>query len=222
MKVCAYCGKKNPETKDHVPPKGIFAPPRPNFLVTVPCCNDCHSDTAKDDEYFRNMLAMRKDTFRHPDVQGILPKIFRSFSKPEQKKLTKSLIKSIKKTELKTSEGIYLGSVVTYDADLSRLDKVVQRIAKGLYYHENNVIFPINGKVKSYTLHDLNIFKKDKIERIIEVLSNAQVKEIGKKTLVYRMAKGEFEHLGLWLLTFFENVDFLVFMIPPTKKENTV
>ena len=96
MKICVYCGKENPKTRDHIPPKGLFAQPRP-ILKTVPCCSECHIETTNDDEYFRNMLAMRNDTFKHPDVQGILPKIHRALAKPEQRKFTKSLINNIKK-----------------------------------------------------------------------------------------------------------------------------
>jgi HNH endonuclease len=69
--VCAYCGKASTTLEpDHVPPKTLFAAPRPNNLITVPSCRRCHKATSKNDEYFRLVLSTRDDVFDHPDVSG--------------------------------------------------------------------------------------------------------------------------------------------------------
>lgn len=47
--MCAYCGASNPETHDHIPPKGLFSPPLPPDLITVPCCARCHTGTSRDE-----------------------------------------------------------------------------------------------------------------------------------------------------------------------------
>ncbi len=39
--LCYLCGKPA-TTKDHVPPKTLFAPPRPHNLITLPCCAECN------------------------------------------------------------------------------------------------------------------------------------------------------------------------------------
>lgn len=49
---CYLCGSLESLTADHIPPKGFFAPPRPN-LITVPCCASCNASYAKDDEAVR-------------------------------------------------------------------------------------------------------------------------------------------------------------------------
>jgi hypothetical protein len=194
-KICVYCGGKNPKTRDHVPPKGIFAPPRP-ILVTVPCCSDCHNATSFDDEYFRNMLAMRNDTHNHPDVQGILPKVYRALEKSEQKKFRSSLLRSIKDVSVKTSSGIYLGNASTYEVDKYRLGKVVERTVKGLYWHENKKMFPLGGAVKTYLVDDIGSMDENTFDWLVRVLNNAAEKEIGKGAFKYRMAQGEERALG--------------------------
>jgi len=51
--ACIYCGTRKDLTSDHVPPKALFAEPRPSHLITVPACRPCNKSYVKDDEYFR-------------------------------------------------------------------------------------------------------------------------------------------------------------------------
>jgi hypothetical protein len=57
-KFCAYCGRRKSLTKDHIPPKSLFAV-WPHDLITVPSCQACNGGAAKDDEYFRLVTAAR-------------------------------------------------------------------------------------------------------------------------------------------------------------------
>ncbi len=56
--VCVFCGVRDGTTKDHVPPKGMFPPPRPN-LITVPACVTCNGGASEIDERFRTMLSLK-------------------------------------------------------------------------------------------------------------------------------------------------------------------
>src|SRR5437588_11603702 len=51
--LCYLCRRPNPETRDHIPPKGIFEEPRPPNLISVPCCEQCRQGQHDDDEFFR-------------------------------------------------------------------------------------------------------------------------------------------------------------------------
>ena len=51
-KRCYLC-KGEADTKDHVPPKGLFPEPRPSNLITVDCCYRCNQKFTKIDEEFR-------------------------------------------------------------------------------------------------------------------------------------------------------------------------
>ena len=35
---CIYCGNWAELTKDHIPPKCLFTDPKPENLITIPCC----------------------------------------------------------------------------------------------------------------------------------------------------------------------------------------
>ena len=59
MTLCAICGEQNATTRDHVPPKSIFPTPRPNHLVTVPCCFDCNNGASELDDLFKVYLSLQ-------------------------------------------------------------------------------------------------------------------------------------------------------------------
>lgn len=54
---CALCGETRPVTREHVPPKSLFLPPRPRNTITVPVCGPCNHGYHLDDEYFRTFVA---------------------------------------------------------------------------------------------------------------------------------------------------------------------
>lgn len=50
--LCYLCGKPA-TTGDHAPPAGFFPDPKPDNLITVPCCRKCNGSYSMDDEAFR-------------------------------------------------------------------------------------------------------------------------------------------------------------------------
>src|SRR6266446_781190 len=54
---CALCGETGRVTREHVPPKNLFLPPRPGNTITVPVCEPCNHGYHLDDEYFRVFVA---------------------------------------------------------------------------------------------------------------------------------------------------------------------
>ena len=53
----AICGKRPGATRDHIPPKGIFARSRPQILITVPIRLRCNKNLSKAEEAFRVYLS---------------------------------------------------------------------------------------------------------------------------------------------------------------------
>src|SRR6266446_6964374 len=50
--TCVLCGERPATTMDHVPPKGLFLPPRPT-LITIPACEICNGGASEAEEKFR-------------------------------------------------------------------------------------------------------------------------------------------------------------------------
>src|SRR5689334_23286824 len=88
---CVHCGGPH-EDWDHVPPKGIIPPERRSDVIKVPSCKKCNSGASKDDEYFRNILVLRKDLEGHPAIQDLLVTVRRSLARPDHRGTPMALI----------------------------------------------------------------------------------------------------------------------------------
>ena len=152
--ICVYCGKDGPITDDHVPPKGIFAPPRPSNLITVPSCLECNSSASMDDEYFRIRVCLNDQARGHPDVNGNLPSVLKALTRPEASGLKQALLNDWRNVDVTTKGGIFLGRRTAFEVDMNRIARVVQRIVRGLYYHEVNT--PLSGGVKIVSNENLS------------------------------------------------------------------
>ncbi len=216
--ACTYCGEENNLTKDHIPPKCLFQSPKPQ-LITVPACQQCNLQASKDDEYFKAMLAMRYDTYDHPDVQGILPSVIRSYTREEASFHREALFNSMSKTNILTPSGLYLGKAATYDVDLDRLGRVVERTVRGLYLTETGKVLPIDSEVKAFAedgLRNISIGSHQTlIKTIIEPLYSTPPKTIGEGTFQYWAAFApDVEFSSAWILTFYERVSFIAITLP--------
>jgi len=222
---CVYCGKIAPITEDHVPPKSLFAKPRPSNLIKVPSCKECHSENkqvSQDDEYFRLMLTLCEDTANHPDVEKILPIVLRSLARPDKVGFAKSLIKNMKKVYVRTQSGLYLGTKTSYDVNLTRLDNVAKRIAKGLFYYETGNRLLDEYEVVAYSESGLqNITEKVKQhlkEKIVRPLMSNSPKIIGKQVFSYRVSFSDTDtNASVWLLVFYKCIAFLCMTLPKKK-----
>jgi hypothetical protein len=131
---CVFCGH-TANTTDHIPPRGLFAKPRPANLIKVPACKKCNNGSSKDDEYARQ-LALEWGAERSHDGREVNAAVMRSFEKPEAQGLRKGFYKSLEPVQIFSPSGaLYLGSSLAISLDGSRLGKIVRKIIKGLYWH---------------------------------------------------------------------------------------
>lgn len=219
---CVYCGKVAPITDDHIPPQNLFAKPRPSNLIKVPSCKECHSENkqvSQDDEYFRLMLTLREDTADHPDVEQLLPIVYRSLARPDKVGFAKSIQKNMKEVYVRTQSGLYLGIKPSYDVNLARLDNVAKRIVKGLFYVETGHRLPDNYEAVAYSESGLrNLAENDKKHlqtEIIRPLTSNAPKIIGKQVFSYWVAYPDIDaNISVWLLVFYKRVAFLCLTLP--------
>jgi hypothetical protein len=219
---CVYCGAVGPIEYDHIPPKNLFVKPRPNNLIKVPSCAQCHSENpqvSQDDEYFRLMITLREDIANHPDVEQLLPIVLRSLKRSDKVGFSRSLLKKFNTVDVRSQSGLYLGKKLTYDVNLARLDNVAKRIAKGLFYHETGNRLPDGYEVAAYSESGLrNItddVKQDLRTRIIQPLMENPPHIMGNKVFSYRVAYSDKDiNSSAWLLTFYERIAFLCLIAP--------
>jgi hypothetical protein len=216
--VCTYCGRPNPTSVDHVPPRSLFAKPRPSNLVTVPSREPCNVGASQDDEYFRLTIALRHD-LDHPDANAAMDAAVRSLSRPEARGLWTDLMKSSREVELRTRGGLIVGRTSVYFPDVRRLCRVVERITRGLFFHETGRRLPNRYQVTAYlppeTDNASTAAALAPFQALAAALAGKPPRFVGKRVLSYRWGvAAEDANTSVWLLVFYGRVPFMCLTTP--------
>lgn len=214
---CIYCNDNKATTSDHVPPKSIFATPKPSNLITVPSCQDCNHKFHLDDQYFLN-IALSHRTGSNKPADKIRQKVIRGIKRSKAKKYSRNFKKSIKELDIKTDSGIYIGTRPAIFIEVNRINNVLKRCVKGIFYKETGLILSTDYQVK--IISDEKLFsqsisstKKFK-ESIITNLKQTKAVEIGKE-FNYRFSPcSDSEFLSAWSLSFYESLVFFALILP--------
>ncbi len=146
ISTCYLCGKSLDDrvSSDHVPPKQLYAKEvriqhRPN-LLTIPVHEDCNRAYQHDEDYFvYSMSALAGKTY---SGKSVLADINRRYQHGKQRKL---LVKTYKEWERRPS-GLYLPrGKIAKRVEGRRIHRVAWKIARGLFFHNENQILPENA-----------------------------------------------------------------------------
>jgi hypothetical protein len=123
---CVFCGAIA-TTRDHVPPKNLFLPPRP-LLITVPACETCNGSLSQLEDEFRVFVSAKigPDTPEWLEFwkKGALTAV------QNNSRLRRNIISGM---GLLTRTPYGYGR--TYKWPRESHDKVIEKITRGLYYH---------------------------------------------------------------------------------------
>ncbi|SCY44441.1 HNH endonuclease [Desulfoluna spongiiphila] len=218
---CIYCGNyfdQSEITKDHIPPKNIFRKPRPNNLITVPCCSGCHSKTTQDDEYFRLNVVMKDENPSKPEVTPLYEAILRGLKRGKSKGFKKDWLNRQFLTETYSPTGIFSGYKHKYNVDLSRLDKVVERTVAGIISHESGSRLPNTHQINVFSVSGLNMLRlesRNSLDENIKKLLNTPYYYIGSKEIFsFWRSYCDNTLTSFWLLAFFESTFFVATVVP--------
>jgi len=195
-KNCCLCGKPA-ETQDHIPPKGLFDKPRPTNLISVPACTECNSSFSKDDEYFRWFVATAST--EEPAAEKLIDnRILPRFRK--RPALLNQIQKSVISVDIYSDGGIFLGHSPAFKFDRPRIQKVVEKIVKGLYWHNEGCRLSDNYFVKDFILDP-----KPPSEEIRKAVLSLPFAAVGKgKVFCYHRCKySKDDGIAAWFLWFF-------------------
>lgn len=216
MQLCIYCGENEALTADHVPPRGLFPKPRPSNLVTVPCCEPCRQGQSLDDEYFIRALVIRHDVDTNSAAQKVLEGVRRALSKPTKRGFTRDLLNSVKPVELFTFGGVYSGETMSYEIDLRRLNRVIERTTLGLYYRLFETRLPESHCCVSYAASGIDVAESEvrqRLQRVVDFAVNGKVGVLGENVFAYCVNEVE-KHSTVWLHLFYGRAAFLALTYP--------
>lgn len=183
-KLCIYCGKLA-SSRDHVPPLGFLTKPYTPNLITVPSCVKCNNSYSDDEEYARLVFSSSRDYFETNEL-GI--KLWNQKAKrtlAKNRKITNEIYHSFKKIDLYFGK-IYLKSVPGFHPNYSRIERVVGKIVKGLFYIEKGRALRNSAKVivkinPSFTLNEGT-------RAVITSLIKSPIKVLSNGALIYSAA----------------------------------
>jgi hypothetical protein len=215
---CAYCGKVEILTRDHIPPKSLFPGFKRQNLISVPCCQDCNQNASKDDEYFRLFLTTRWGSYNQLDVREIWQKVLRSLQKPEAEGFAESFKQSLRPANVVTEQGVLLPTGIFY-VESRRIREEIKRITKGLYYYENKTRLLDGYEVKAIAGEEVLQFDKEFVDSLLTnifpiIRANPQ-RSFGKGLFTYRFAQADLDSpSSVWLMSFYRNAYFLSWIFP--------
>jgi hypothetical protein len=167
------------------------------------------------------MIVMRRDVGDNPSSAFAVDAVHRSFTKPHKIGFTRALLKSINELPVHTPAGLYLGHVATYDVDLQRLCKVVERTTRGLYFHEFGVRLPDDHRCVTYALDGFASAGAEAnatIGRILNHACSGEKRTFGNKAFTYWVRCLDNPNCTtLWAFLVFGCVGFMAFTMPSKK-----
>lgn len=136
--ICCYCDNIA-TTKDHVLSRALFPDQykTDSQQITVPSCKACNGSMSKDEEYFRNFL-----TYISGDKSPIAESVFNGpvrRSILRRRSIGLQALNRMSLVETYTPSNIYIGKrtkVSITSTDWQRYFRVLDKIIKGLIYHE--------------------------------------------------------------------------------------
>lgn len=194
-RLCAICGVNEASTLDHLPPRAIFPKPRPGNLITVPACFGCNHGSAKEDEQFRVYLSMQTGT---DDPQS--KKLWKQHSLStlrKNRKLHRAVLQGMRPVELRSEAGIYLGKRTAFKFPAHVYEKVMERTARGLYYHHYNDILGSRVRCEVAFLRSLD-------EDFFKASAQWPQIDIGNGAVIYRYSRAAESLLSsVWVFQFY-------------------
>lgn len=206
--TCAYCGKTCKVTEDHIPPQCIFPKPRTTGLIKVPCCEPCRVGWSKDDEEFRRFVWSADGAEQHPSFEKAANSIISSIQRPEANGYASRVMNSMEDLEAYSEADIFLGIKPTMRLDWPRIEGVLKRIVRGLFFLKNKQLIPDD--------HELIIKSPgEKLGYELNKILFTQIDNICGRTFCYWLHEPEdAKTSSLWLMSFCDSIWVLGYIRP--------
>ena len=198
-KRCYRCGQPA-DTDEHVVPR-CFYPLRPNAqLVTVPACRSCNEASSKDEEYLRAVMVASAMNSR-PAQTVWYQKVAPSLRRDQHDGLRKLFASRMKEVFLPAPGGYLPHGLVKLDG--ARMDRVAEKIVRGLYRHVTDGIMPNDAEMR---------FHWRPKDWLPEFALHAELINIDPDVFScrYKIAAGSPGGISIWWMLFYRTILYVV------------
>lgn len=209
MKKCVYCGSEA-DTKEHIPPKGIYPKGHRDNLITVPACKKCNNDFSKDDEYFKVKLFLRKKVGEDNRTQSHIDSMLNGLKRNENFRFLNLLVDEIRGEDI-------------FSYNRKRIVSIAEKTVRGLYYYHFEKILDDSIEIKA-TIEDEFSFLptklKDVLDKVYTELIQQEEKDVSNGIFKYQYKNNisNIEFISAWLLTFYDDLRFIILTSPKKEK----
>jgi len=209
---CIYCGSSERITQDHVPPQCLFGDVPTSELIAVPGCLTCNNAFARDDEFLRDLIVTATLHVDMPELAAPRAALRRSLTRQKYAGPIKRMLKGATAAYAPLTSPI-LQPVRALPVDSGRLQNVIQRIVRGLFFHETRRRIPADYFITvadSRLLSGAPSYDKPYIAQVVSAALSGEERAIGGRRFGYCYRLLSDDPLGsVWLLSFLGQLVFL-------------
>lgn len=207
--ACAYCAQVTEQiTRDHVVPSTLWGGKgfRPKHPVVVPACGDCQHEYDSEAEYFRNCLVAMMDRGSHPVAERVLTgSMDRNLKK--SKRAASELLKGLRLLPRMTPSGIMTGAGLGFQIDIVRINRVIEKIVRGIYYHKSRKRFPATHEVRVFVGN--GFWEQEGFQHLFATMSGAEHQ--GDDVFTCRYVRDNTDRdTTAWLFVFYGKIGFFI------------
>ena len=210
---CVFCSTrldKSNKTRDHIPAKSFFPRPRPDDLITVPCCHKCNNSRSSDDFYTSFLLLIHEETERTDIVKQLTENAKRRLNQPENRSVRDAILKSI--TVEQAIHSICPHNSARYKAayDIDVITSTISSYTRGLFYHEYGYCYPYDFEVHTRWWPTLDNNQLEVIHSTFVQLINQAWRRNWPDIFAYKYVKTlDDPDVTVWMLQFFGHQEFI-------------
>lgn len=198
---CAYCGRMNAATDDHIPPKTFFHGALDGALPTVRSCSECNTGASLDDEYFRDKVLQYHLVTDLPRAQPLVQKMLRAAAMPAKAAYARKTIDSMLEIDAVTPSGLILPNQSAIRVDGDRLSRAARRYARGLHrYCFGERVLADTPVLATVNPEHINLHA----DEFISAFSGAEIETVQEGVFWYaRLRPATHPERSYWFLSFF-------------------
>lgn len=202
-KLCYLCGEPGADTKDHVPPRGMFPKQPKGNLITVPAHGACNQAFSEDDERFRNYI-VAMGSFSSTGLEAwrsqVLPSLHRN------KKLLLELREGLSRIRVDGASGEEEIVLPAIQVDGALIRRQVVRITRELFYKRFRSPLPKGWPIEVY---------RESSQDIVALLGRLRWDEVVPGVFCYcHEVLDTHQRLGVVAMVFFDSLLFWVIYGP--------
>lgn len=207
-RLCYLCGEAGADTRDHVPPRGMFPKEPKGNLITVPAHRACNGAFSQDDARFR-IYIVAMGSFTSAGLEAWSSQVLPSL--PKNKKLLSELRDGLSLVRIDISSGEEELVLPAIQVDGALMRRQVLRITRGLFYKRFRTPFPKDWPIK------LQRGPAQSIVEVVRAVGDKHGVRLGWRHVeprVFSYCHGvlnEDERVGVVCMVFFDTEGFLAF-----------